>query len=79
MKPWIITIYPHAGVTRGPSAGFCRFVMTTILDDQLYSHSDRLAGKVVLITGGCSTLNVTLGIYVPRYIGVIGVHRPVIS
>ncbi|KAF9778396.1 NAD(P)-binding protein [Thelephora terrestris] len=26
--------------------------MTTILDDQLYSHSDRLAGKVVLITGG---------------------------
>lgn len=27
------------------------FTMTTILDDQLYSHSDRLAGKVVLITG----------------------------
>ena len=29
------------------------FVMTTILDDQLYAHSDRLAGKVVLITGEC--------------------------
>ena len=25
--------------------------MTTILDDQLYLHSDRLAGRVVLITG----------------------------
>ena len=25
--------------------------MTTILDDQLYAHSDRLAGKIVLITG----------------------------
>jgi len=25
--------------------------MTTILDDQLYTHSERLVGKVVLITG----------------------------
>ena len=35
-------------------------IMTTILDDQLYLHSDRLAGKVVLITGGCCSSHVFL-------------------
>ena len=36
--------------------------MTTILDDQLYLHSDRLAGKVVLITGECRFLTCAIGV-----------------
>jgi hypothetical protein len=43
--------------------------MTTILDDQLYLHSDRLSGKVVLITGGSQFL--TCATAMP-----IGVNHP---
>ena len=45
----------RAGPRCNSCPAFC-FAMTTILDDQLYSHSDRLAGKVVLITGECQFL-----------------------
>jgi len=46
--------------------------MTTIPDDQLYSYSDRLAGKVVLITGERLFLT-----YASTT--VIGIDHPVIS
>ena len=66
----VSTIYAHAepeqpGVTRDPLR--C-FVMTTILDDQLYSHSDRLAGRVVLITGEWIVYMVVL-VWVAQLIG----------
>ena len=47
------TIYVHGPRPRCDPPSLRCFAMTTILDDQLYSHSDRLAGKVVLITGEC--------------------------
>jgi hypothetical protein len=47
--------------------------MTTILDDQLYLHSNRLAGKVVLITGERPPLTC---ICVPMQTGTIGVDQP---